>query len=380
MAKKPCFYSFVFLLLTLVGCQPISRDKPSDAPFVIEQDTVILDKSHILSIKTALYQPSFDLQGVLLPRTQSHIQAPKASIVSQVFVKKNQAVKKGDLLFVLIPATMETPIPPAEDEPAENEPRKSSSESPKLTKDDGGAEQSNTLSDVKPSQIADTPPKIIPIPNTKPIIVTAPHDGLINAVYLKEDRFVDKDETLLSLYDHRVFELVSTLPRHYEKYLQIGQSVNFHLSATQVNESNSTKQETQGFSGQVARIIPAKNNQLSVTVQIISTGKNELKKGEQATGHITYGDLTQGAVVPDFAIADGTSFKHLEKPPHKPATPIPAKIWVIRQDERLALSDVDIIEYLPDSNRYLVSGISNDSLLSSANLPVSADGMLVKVR
>lgn len=354
--------------ILLAGCQPISQDKPSDRPFLIENQTVILDKSHILNTKTKLYQPSFELQGIVLPHNQQNIVAPTLAMVEKLAVKEGQEVKEGDVLLVLKPVEL-TNQPAADEElPSDN-----------ATQDDTQTQNDNAVN-----------PKPTYTPTAEPaMIITAPFSGIIHRLSVQEQMVVGTGQVLAGLYDNHLYEFVSILPKHYEPHLKVGQSINFGAKTPTQTISKPDKTSldnpppshpSQNFSGQISQIHHITADALSVTAQIIPQKDSPALTGIQVGGRVTYGDLTAGVIVPDFAIADGSSFKHLENPPHKPPTPLPAKIWVIRQDGKVHLTDIFIIEYLPSNDRYLVSGINQDSLISSANLPPSADGFLVKIR
>lgn len=315
---------WAWVALALLGCEPVGQDAPSKVPFVIQGDTVVLDKSHILATQTKLYQPSFELSGVVLPQKHADMTSPNAGTIAEVFVTQNSQVKQGEPLFSVLAAN-----------------------------------------------------------HPNPIVVRAPFSGTVGSLHTQAGMVVNQDNLQLSLDDNHAFEFVSFLPKTYEPYLAVGQTVNFAIQSTQVAQDRLqelTQAQTQSFAGQVMQITPTDDQKLAVKVQITAEPNTPLQKGLQVAGHIDYGDLTQGVIVPDFAIADGASFLQLKTPPHKPPTPLNAHIWVIRQDGRLKLMPIQIVEYDPDLQRYLVAGLSQDSLLTSANLPKSADGLLVKIR
>lgn len=100
----------------------------------------------------------------------------------------------------------------------------------------------------------------------------------------------------------------------------------------------------------------------------------------QLHAQIDYGQLSVGTIVPKHAITDGTSLNELHKPPYKPISPIHANIWIIGQDGKLNLTDIKVIEYLPRSQSYLVTGIDKASLIATANLPRHANHLPVRIR
>ena len=68
------------------------------------------------------------------------------------------------------------------------------------------------------------------------------------------------------------------------------------------------------------------------------------------------------------------------KPPHKPESPIDGQIWVIKQNHRLALSPVKLLEYYPKNQQFLVQGITEDSLVVTQPLPKEAHDQEVHLK
>ncbi len=433
----------------LSACQPNSDGVASNETFVINGDTVILPKSHVISIKTELYQPSFGLQGVILPKQEQNLIAPVDGKISSLSVQQGKKLALGDTVLTIRPKLPSHPLtlPSVENNTANHHINDDNADSDKYSDNMGNINianhnqsnsnqsnsnqsNSNTKLDNRPNANnnsnainSDTVNKNTvnhdlndndltdnhQSDNTTPpqtnrygeqMAVLAPMAGTVDLLYTQIYNTVNKGDTLAHLSDNSEFYFISLLPKNYENYLTIGQTVNFtlnnptiHLNKSStdtaaqkpaVQKTNSPKQDAQSFSGQVANISPSPNHrngteQIAVTVQILpnNLSNNTLSKGLQVGGRINYGSLTLGAVVPAIAIADGTNLLELQKPPYQPLTPLPAKIWIIRQDGTLSLSPIDIIAYQPDTQRYLVSGISGDSLLVSANLPANADGKKV---
>lgn len=82
-----------------------------------------------------------------------------------------------------------------------------------------------------------------------------------------------QNNAILQIADTRIFEFVARLPREYQNYLSIGQTVQFAL--LNQNEQNTNKQsineqpnnQDATFAGQITQISPD-NDELAVTVQI----------------------------------------------------------------------------------------------------------------
>ncbi|MDO4426576.1 MAG: biotin/lipoyl-containing protein [Moraxella sp.] len=343
-----CAMLAVFLL---TACQPQNSNTPSDAHFTLTRDAVTLDKSHIIGVQTSLYQPSFELLGVVLPKEQANIIAPTSGTLMRVFAKENISVKKGDTLALL-----------------------------------------------RPIQDADN--------TKKTLTIKAPFHGKIKKIHTKENAYITLNAVLLSLESDDAFSFVGSLPTVFSDQLRIGQSVNFSIKKSRQDSENSSTPEpnnpkdakplslTQSaaqtvptkaastLTGQIADIKPHPTtpNHSLVTVHMLPESNHALSGGVSLGGRVNYGDLSVGTLVPRHAIKDAADLELLKKPPYTPAFPLPAKVWVIGQDARLALKEVEVVAYKPANDRYLVSGVSQDSLIATAELPFSADGYAVRVR
>lgn len=394
---KIVFFGCVCLSFLTSACQPTGGQKPSAAAFTINQNEVILDKSHIIAVKTKLYQPSFGLSGLVLPIQSANILAPTDGTLT-VYVKKGQFVQKGDVLASIVtpviiisePASSQDTInqdTPNQDtisqdivnqktisqENLDNPPNNTETDTNSTPRQDAhdDTSQDNLTTDT-PINI---PPKI-----TTPI--KSPIDGVVQSVYGQDEK-TQQNNAILQIADTRIFEFVARLPREYQNYLSIGQTVQFAL--LNQNEQNTNKQsineqpnnQDATFAGQITQISPD-NDELAVTVQIAKNPK--LNKGMQLHAQIDYGQLSVGTIVPKHAITDGTSLNELHKPPYKPISPIHANIWIIGQDGKLNLTDIKVIEYLPRSQSYLVTGIDKASLIATANLPRHANHLPVRIR
>ena len=85
-----------------------------------------------------------------------------------------------------------------------------------------------------------------------------------------------------------------------------------------------------------------------------------------------------GTIVPAHGIHD-VDLTALQKPPYKPLSPLTANVWTIKQDQRLTRQSVEVIEYDPSTKQYLIAGISNDSLICLADLPLESAGKKVVI-
>ena len=95
-------------------------------------------------------------------------------------------------------------------------------------------------------------------------------------------------------------------------------------------------------------------------------------------GRVNYGQIEVGTIVPERAIHD-VDLSELQKQPYQPLSPLKANVWIIKQDQRLTRQPVEVIEYNPSTGQYLIAGISNDSLICLADLPIESAGKKVVI-
>lgn len=322
----------------LVACVPSTPEQASEQPVVIQEGVLFLHKSHIIGVKTSLYQPSFKLQGVVLANQPHHITMPQSGTLLEVSVHQAQRVDEGTSLLRFMPIWHPNDNP--------------------------------------------TKPEIVSI--------NAPFDGKVYELHAKPHAYNPKGSILFSFGSGDTFEFSSLLPSKYADQLQLGQVVRFNLEhslepttpqAAPTNHSHTTDglpDKAYDFSGQIIAITPADEQQKMVVVHL-QNHDDRLGHGVQLGGWVNYGDLTVGVLVPAYALVGAGNLDGLNTPPYRPTTPLPAHVWTIGQDGRVHLSPVDIIQYQPDSNRYLIEGISQDSLIIGAKLPNASEGAKVKL-
>lgn len=306
------------------------QDDITEHPVRFEGDEVILDGIHLSSVKMSRYQPSFSLQGIIAPIQRTNLVQPIDITVVNVLVKSGDAVKKGDILAHLQPLS----IYAANEDEEQNSPSED--------------EQIITL--------------------------TAPFGGVVDNLHLNTGMTIKANTPLLTLVDESKYQFISRLPAYLKPHLKIGKTVDISV-------------DDAPFSGQIARVTesPESFSTIDVSVEISpkKDSANRLTSGQFAKGIVEYGQISVGALVPEFAIVDDDlsplDLTKLHTPPHKPQAPIAANVWVVKQDASLTLSRVHIIEYLPESRRFLASGITEDSLIVLAELPMKADGKRVVV-
>ena len=192
----------------------------------------------------------------------------------------------------------------------------------------------------------------------------------MSSLYIENGLQVQAGEPLLQINDDRDLQFIATLPIQAESQLSIGQNVNF-----------TTVSLTDKFTGQVSKlIIDHQNNKLLVYVHVV---KNEASRGKllpemAVSGRVDYGQIEVGTTVPKHSIHD-VDLTELQKPPYKPLSPLTANVWIIKQDQRLTRQAVEVIEYDPSTDQYLIAGVRNDSLICLADLPLESAGKKVVI-
>lgn len=400
----------VSLLTTvnLVACQPPdhsesalpsneSVSEPIDTPIVINDDTVTMAADYILNIKPSRYQPSLGLQGVTEPIKQTKFHVLHNVSVERVLVTKGEWVKAGTPLLVLKRQIEPVPIDSQNDAIKSVQPKKTDSPDSKekqqniknqtaRTKTDN---QRNTETDkasdtdaistqtpnkpsledvvtnthAKPNNIDDSTSKGVSTDTL--ITVRASFSGVINTLPQKGDIVSAKDGPVLTMSDDTHLRFIATLPIQAKPQLSVGQTVNF-----------TTKDYKDTFTGQISHLIIGNQpNELLVYVHVVN---NELSRDKLApdmlvSGRVNYGQIEVGAIVPERGIHDA-DLSALQSPPYQPLTPLKANVWIIKQDQRLTRQPVEVIEYNPTTGQYLIAGISNDSLICLADLPIESAG------
>ena len=420
--------SYLSGVLLLIACQPPlpvdenAADEDStvvDAPVVITNDSVTITPDHILSIKSSRYQPSLGLQGKIKPIRQTTFITAYPINVEKVLVTKGQWVEKGTPLLIVrrLNTEAQTANLPNTSEESASQSDNSEQETPiqhtELTSDTANIKPKNTEStDANVTRAetttnnSDTTEKSNPVDTESPATANSAievdnadinaHDKQINSnnspkrsqnqyglttVYASfsgrvEDLYAKVNQTLkartplLTFNDETHLYFTSILPVQAEPQLSVGQTVNFTV------ENMSEK-----FTGQISKLtITSQPKKLLVNVDVIDNevGSDKLSSNMKATGRVNYGQIDVGTTVPKRALHD-VDLTELQTPPYKPLMPLTANVWIIGQDQRLQQQPIEVVEYNPDTNQYLIAGISNDSLICLADLPVSSNGKIVKV-
>ena len=405
-------FSLLTVIIAMIGCQPpepivekpaIDAQPATDLPIIIDENTVTMSPEHILSIKPSRYQPSLGLQGNIAAIKQVRFKANQALTVQQVLVEPNQWVEAGTPLFIVKRQAIVEPqdtTTPAETIVNNN----SSNDSDINVKKDSivttdtktvtntGNDRSSAAKTVTTPDDPTTKPDITPatadtalenIVNeskdkspSKPkmnapsfITIKAPFTGRVDTLSIQAMQQLDINAPMLNLSNDNDLHFVATLPIQAKPRLSVGQTVNF-----------TTASLSDTFTGQVSKLTVSTDDKLLVDVHVINTDNNrgKLKANMAVTGRVDYGQIEVGTIVPKSAIHDA-DLSALTKAPFRPMMTLTANVWIIQQNQRLTRQPVEVIEYDPDTDRYLIAGINNDSLICLAQLPLQSAGKKVIV-
>lgn len=407
-------FGLMVLSLMLIGCQP-PADRADDgtngsqsnkdtalSPVKISEDSVTITQDHLLNIKFKRYQPSLGLDGTTFAAQSMTLTSPVAVSVESILVNAGQEVKQGDSLLTLkviapdqVKITHQDPQSHHDDPNADqiNSDAKIApkSSAKKSTTSAHSASQTAVPVEVSPSDSGAADNSIASRPITPPVTqaatqqngaaeasyqvgqtlsISAPFAGRIDQIYPQLHHQMAANLPLIKISNPQKLKFIGTLPIEAQPQLSIGQTVNFS-----VDGSHDT------FTGQLSQMTPSHNpSQLLAHVDIIITedNKDKLSSGMVVEGRIDYGQIEVGTIVPKAGIHDA-DLSALSKPPYQAKVPIKANVWIIGQDQRLTRQQVDVIEYDPKTEQYLVAGISNDSLICLAPLPADSAGKKVIV-
>lgn len=398
---------YLLSVLLLLACQPSPpTDEPVtaensetvDNPLIISDSTVTMTPDHILSIKPSRYQPSLGLQGNIQPIKQSQFVAAQPLYVEQVLVSEGQQVEKDAPLLIVRRLDMTSQTPPKRSDEINTEadgnsapqtenaaPQiKSAAKDPATEKTSPRPDQtkqatsdSNPASAKLPRQndadadaATDTPDDASKHSSYQLITVRASFAGRIAQLNAAAGQQLAARTPLLQITDETKLYFVATVPIQAKPQLSVGQTVNF-----------TTAELTDQFTGQVSKLVEAPHpKKLLVHVNVIDneSSRKKLLPKMQVTGRVNYGQIDVGTIVPRRALHD-VNLTELHSPPYKPLRPLAANVWIIGQDQRLARQPVEVIEFNPTTQQYLIAGISNDSLICLADLPLDSKGKKVIV-
>ena len=358
----------LLLPLVLSACQPQGpteardqEDSAKQAQVVVNEDSVSMSQDDILSIKSSRYQPSLGLQGALKPIEADTYHALEAGTVTQVLVQEGQWVDKNTPLIAL-----EKTASSADEETATEPlnghkiPRSNAQHAAQIQEE---AAQSH-------SPLPEEGAMTEAVDEEKILLMHARFAGRVEQLYVKEGDSVKAEAPLLHLADDRNLRFTAAVPLQAKSQLSIGQTVNF-----------TTDTLDERFTGQISELLASTTpNQLLVEVHVIKKEgqPSPLRPDMTVTGRVNYGQLEVGTIVPERGIHDA-DLSALKSPPYQPLSPLRANVWIIKQDQRLTRQPVEVIEYDPSTKQYLVAGVSNDSLICLADLPIESAGKKVVI-
>ena len=415
LASSPLKKSMYLLsTLLLIACQPspptsepvtAENSETVNTPLLIRADSITMTPDHILSVKPTRYQPSLGLEGEIEPIKKVNLTAGQALTVEKVLVKKNQWVEKGAPLFIVRRQTTEiqqpadvavaatnsaetveinknSDIKPEQSavnnqNSADNTVIDSENQTKQAVKNDAESDAKmtaansknpttdNAISSGSNDELNNTQEAAPSEKSYNLITVRASFSGRIEKLYIKNEQKVEPHQPLLKLSDETELHFIATLPIDAESQISVGQTVNFTAEGL-----------IDKFTGQVSKLTTTQQpKQLLVAVNVVDNevSRNQIRPDMKVTGRVDYGQIQVGTTVPKRALHN-VDLTVLHKPPYKPLRPLIANVWIIKQDQRLTRQPVEVIEYDPLTKQYLIAGITNDSLICLANLPVESEG------
>ncbi|WP_188018901.1 efflux RND transporter periplasmic adaptor subunit [Psychrobacter sp. ANT_H56B] len=388
---------YILSALFLIACQPTSptevlssdNNEPVDIP-LISTDSVTITPDHILSIKPTRYQPSLGLQGRIEPIKQINLMAAQPLTVEQVLVSDNQWVKKGTPLLTVqrqeilnkaigsddtetnIEAELNTTASKADGSSTSDNTSQTSvlNKKPNASIDNKTMPTQPVIDDNRAELASNSKDRTTAKQSSDLITLRARFSGRVENLSVQAGQKIEDQTVLLKLSDETELHFISTLPIEAESQISVGQTVNF-----------TAEDRVDKFTGQVSKVQAVKQPmQLLVYVNVINNevSRNQLAPDMQVTGRVDYGQIEVGTIVPKIALHN-VDLTQIQVPPYKPLRSLTANIWIIGQDQRLTRQPIEVIEYDPLTKQYLIAGISSDSLICLANLPIESKGKKVVV-
>ncbi|WP_254423083.1 efflux RND transporter periplasmic adaptor subunit [Psychrobacter sp. DAB_AL32B] len=370
--------SYVLSALLIIGCQPspptaepvtAENSETVDTPLIITADSITMTPDHILSVKPTRYQPSLGLQGSIKPIKKVNLIAAKPLTVEQVLVSKNQWVKKGTPLFTVRRQTTQIKPTLSSNDSTDIDVSLNdiASDNEKADTDANLTHSMVTENDENSDNVQDaTTAK----QSSNLVTVRASFSGRVENLSVQAGQQITADTPLLKLSDESELHFVATLPIEAESQISVGQTVNF-----------TAEERIDKFTGQVSNLKAAgQPTQLFVYVNVVNNevSRHQILPGMKVIGRVDYGQIEVGTIVPKRALHN-VDLTVLHAPPYKPLRSLSAHIWIIGQDQRLTRQPIEVIEYDPLTKQYLIAGVSNDSLICLANLPIESEGKKVMV-
>ena len=367
--------------LAIVGCDSNSASNP-EALIQVFENEVKVDNSLVQTSTPERYQPSYNLEGALIPVNNVDVTTSYPVLSASIEVKQGDKVEQGQVLAKIESEISESKLPFISNKFLE------------VYVD--GVQISGTKS--TSSSTSDTPSKqedkLVPVT----LVLKSPISGSITKVSManetNEDRSVKKDaedsngnnkseearkldseesnssSPVITVANPQKLQLIGKLPLSTQSQLSVGKPVYFTVHELQKE-----------FTGQISNISPdPKSDTLLVHASLVA-GENSkalLKPGMQASMSIEYGQIELGVRLPRSAIHEA-NVEELTKKRPRPNSPIKGYVWVVDQAQKLVYTPIEVVQYFADSDQFLVSGISNESIVCLADLPKDSDGKTLSV-
>lgn len=367
--------------LAVVGCDSNSASNPEALVQVFENE-VKVDNSLVQTSTPERYQPSYNLEGALIPVNNVDVTTSYPVLSASIEVKEGDKVEQGQVLAKIESEISESKLPFISNKFLE------------VYVD--GVQINGTKN--TPSSTSNAPSKqeekLVPVT----LVLKSPISGSITKVSManetNEDRSITKDtedsngnnegegarkldseennspSPVITVANPQKLQLIGKLPLSTQSQLSVGKPVYFTVHELQKE-----------FTGQISNISPdPKSDTLLVHAPLVA-GENSkalLKPGMQASMSIEYGQIELGVRLPRTAIHEA-NVEELTKKRPRPNSPIKGYVWVVDQAQKLVYTPIEVVQYFADSDQFLVSGISNESIVCLADLPKDSDGKTLSV-
>lgn len=367
--------------LAVVGCDSNSASNPEALVQVFENE-VKVDNSLVQTSTPERYQPSYNLEGALIPVNNVDVTTSYPVLSASIEVKEGDKVEQGQVLAKIESEIIESKLPFISNKFLE------------VYVD--GVQINGTKN--APSSTSNAPSKqeekLVPVT----LVLKSPIRGSITKVSManetNEDRSVKKDaedsngnnkneearkldseeghssSPVITVANPQKLQLIGKLPLSTQSQLSVGKPVYFTVHELQKE-----------FTGQISNISPDPKSDTLLVYAPLVAGENSkalLKPGMQASMSIEYGQIELGVRLPRSAIHEA-NVEELTKKRPRPNSPIKGYVWVVDQAQKLVYTPIEVVQYFADSDQFLVSGISNESIVCLADLPKDSDGKILSV-
>lgn len=367
--------------LAVVGCDSNSASNPEALVQVFENE-VKVDNSLVQTSTPERYQPSYNLEGALIPVNNVDVTTSYPVLSASIEVKEGDKVEQGQVLAKIESEISESKLPFISNKFLE------------VYVD--GVQINGTKN--APSSTSNAPSKqeekLVPVT----LVLKSPISGSITKVSManetNEDRSVKKDaedsngnnkneearkldseeghssSPVITVANPQKLQLIGKLPLSTQSQLSVGKPVYFTVHELQKE-----------FTGQISNISPDPKSDTLLVYAPLVAGENSkalLKPGMQASMSIEYGQIELGVRLPRSAIHEA-NVEELTKKRPRPNSPIKGYVWVVDQAQKLVYTPIEVVQYFADSDQFLVSGISNESIVCLADLPKDSDGKILSV-